>query len=165
MAMQPRNSIDLQRLFERAIARDAQGLHVDEEELVLLAEGRIDELSDARVLRAVAADPELAEVVAEARELFAAQPAGARGRESHRLMFATRAVFALAACVMLSLGLWRMIDPPAAPGGIGTASVSTQPATSDAWRETALIVSIVVAVLLAVPVAWWAIRSKPETSN
>ena len=88
------------------------------EDIALLAEGRIDELAPERraaVLDAVAADPELAELLAEATELLAAPVASApRARASQP--FAGRWAhigLALAACMTLAFGTWRLVDPPA----------------------------------------------------
>jgi len=90
---------------------------IDEEDLSLLCEGRIEEIdaeARGRLLEQIAADPAAAQIVAELRALGwgKEQTRGDAGAMTLRLC---AWAWAAAACVVIALGTWRVMAPPAAP--------------------------------------------------
>jgi len=169
MAKLPLDGQEMLELFRRSISAPGKGADVDEEELALLAEGRIGELSAedrSRVLRAVAADESLQDLVVDVRRIYESESISTPQRGHAFWANTTRAVFALAACAMLALGTWRLLDPPATGGAgtIGQSSVNLPGASPSAnWhvtRDRLLIASGGIALILAIPVAWWALRRR-----
>ena len=207
------NAAQLARLLEGAVADTPPppGPVPDDDEIELLLGGRLDTLPEAdqrRILSHVAADPELARLVAEMHAMTAAEadagpaeqpaprgqpdpPAWPRDGAKMRyggLIFFTRCVFAVAACLTLGLGVWRLVDPPTAEQQqqqnqirtMGTGPRQTDPGKTDYWdevqrrrqgervppppaspgmhpRDYALILVGVACLILAIPVAYWAI--------
>ena len=165
-----------------------------DEEVALVATGRLDELSPAdqdRVLRQIAGDGESAQVL---KEVYYALGLGRRDKAppatwtfAASLPF-VRVALTAAACMVVVMGLWRLADPPApisqAPdgsfrimshGGPGSAQPDywaqldqqrlAQRAQRDHLRDYALIASTTTCLILAVPIVWLAIHPRPRKKS
>lgn len=113
----------------------------DIEDLVLLAEGRVDELDDdrrSRLFDAIAASPEAGTLVLELQRLGIGEAAGAARRPAAsgwtlRVLLGT---WAAAACLLLSLAVWRTADPPAPLMTNGTIdTLNAKPEEVDYWAQ------------------------------
>ena len=163
----------LLRALERAgpVPRD----RVDEEQVALVSTGRTEGMSDEerrRVLDTIAADTNLAEWVAQTRGalMSEARPqdteTGRRAGRSGSVLFRIGTVgWALAACVTLALGVWRVSEPtptfdPSGPGyrmtehGTSAESTIQRQTTADRVRDVGLAVGGAVWVGLTIPLAW-----------
>jgi len=182
----PKNRSDMIHLLHAAMDQSGSTTAdrtIEDEHIALLAEGRLDELPESdrqHLLRQVASDPQIAQVLREVRQLIDAPAAGTRqGISSQSFMRFTQYAWAAAACLFLTLGLWRMVDPSAPLQRGPDQSVhilQNQPAGStDYWqmhnqqqlknrlhqdelRDWALIISSGVCVILANPVVLIAVR-------
>lgn len=117
---------------------------VDEENLLLVVLGRGDELSAAErdaVIRAIADDPETAELAAALHRLdlaaIPATPATATARPDILFTFrrTVQVAWALAACLLLTLGVWRLADPPAPLTRHGTLTPYATANQVDYWQQ------------------------------
>lgn len=109
------------------------------EDLFLIASARGDELSAARrdeLLDAVATDPGVAALLQDAHALAAAGSSATETKTEDLApppptfrfpRTAVRAVFALAACLTVALGVWRFADPPATQVAASPNGLFNQP--------------------------------------
>ena len=176
MSDTPRNRTQLIRLMNEVIlAGSAQTGSIDDEQIALLAEGRLGELPPDQqedLLRAVVADPSHAELLENLCDLGLGQsgettpkPSRLFGRYPVRLL---TGAWAAAACLMIGLGLWRVADPPAAqePAGAIRPYDAAPPgpdywsqldrqrlagrASRDQYRDYALVASTTTCLILSV---------------
>ena len=185
----PSNRAQLIALLRQAIEAD-QGPDgpIDDEHLILLATGRGDRLSDEQrrsLLRQVAANPEAARLVRELHELGLDEGQDAPD-VSPPVVFTFRRVaqvgWAVAACLFIAIGAWRMADPPAPLNLDGTIRPYQTDDRIDYWeqldrqrlieraehdhlRDIALVISASACLVLAIPVAWWLLRSGPRRQD
>lgn len=143
MTNQPTTPSDMARLLIAATDHDRPDEAADavsDEHLLLLATGRLAELPPSdqmRLLSQVAADPDSAELLKELRahhieELQdSTQPSQPRQPSQPQGPYLFRRVLGFtltaAACALISLGIWRLADPPApfvpsSDGGISILS-------------------------------------------
>jgi hypothetical protein len=181
------NKSQLRHLLERVMHESARdGVELDEEHMALLAEGRLDALSPPerdRLLRLIAADPAAGELLAELDQLGLRPPTVEDSRtarpRSSRAFYTLFSLWAAAACLFLSLLLWRAADPPAplAPDGtlrvMGTSSADldyweqldhqrrVERVQRDRYRDYALIISTGTGLVLSIGLVAYALRRKP----
>ena len=158
----------------------------DEEDLILLATGRLEEVPGNRrndLLRCVASDDELAELVSQLNALGLSdeQHGHAEQPAATRLMIGARYAWAIAACLLLMLGIWRVADPPAPVTIHGTLKPYATEAQSDYWqqldrqrlveraerdrvRDYALLGTSIACVVLTIPVVITALR-RPQAKT
>ena len=146
---------------------------IDDEEIALLATGQLDKLPPARrkqLLHQVATDPVAARLVKDIHSLNLDESVEAQRsmwRSSPRLRSVTVA-WALAACLMMGLFLWRVVDPTPPVRGAGTVQVYgetqeppdywsqlekqrlAQQATYHGYREYALVATTTICLVLSV---------------
>ena len=186
----PRNRNEWIDALRHAMAdadTDRKGPTALEEEVGLVLEGRLDELPPAdrtRVLRAAIHDPETAELLASGHRLGLAGETRPRRSEGSRFRRVITIGWAVAASLLLMLGVWRLADPPeATPSGPDIRLQSTDPTRSDDaeqyWqqaekqrameqlrtdrlRDYALLASAVACLLLSLALAWKTIRRSPD---
>jgi hypothetical protein len=147
----------------------------DDEQVALLLEGRVDELSEMgrdQLLRQIAASPEAGEAVAAIGRLGGRQVGRSDG---WRIGPWVGVAWAAAACLVVSLGAWRLADPPQTAEAVlqlqaldasETASPSQQQRRAELaeqiergrQRDWALGIGGVVCVALTIPVAIALIR-------
>jgi len=112
----PRTRDEMARLLAESLqAHPLPGEPINDEHLILLASGcgdRIPEPARERLLRQIAGNTEAAELLRDLHQ-FSLQEATAKksGPRMHLVMF-TRMAWAVAACVAVGLGTWRLVDPP-----------------------------------------------------
>ncbi|MGD1278012.1 MAG: hypothetical protein ABR964_12420 [Tepidisphaeraceae bacterium] len=112
----PRNADELVRVLQGALGQRAGPEPIDEEQLALLCEGRIEAIdaeARGRLLEQIAADPAAAQVVAELRALGWGSERG-RGDAGTMTLRLCAWAWAAAACLVIALGTWRVMAPPLA---------------------------------------------------
>jgi hypothetical protein len=125
---------------------------VDEEHLVLFASGRLDRVPESMrgpLLRAVATNPALGQLIAELHELRLDEGA-VRIEQAHgspnviarigpRVGAPLGVTWLVAACMLFGIGLWRFGDPPAPLNPDGSVSMmqmeQTPGPSQDYWQE------------------------------
>jgi hypothetical protein len=106
------NNAAMVRLLDQSISQFANpgSTEVNEEHLTLLCMGRIDELSAAEryvILRQIAADAELANLVAQMREMGWGEDEHPASTFQDVILRITPIAWSLAACLAVALGVWR----------------------------------------------------------
>lgn len=147
------------RLIRDALARgaDAGATPLRDEDLILLAEGRLDEVDASRrdaLLQAVACDSTLSAAVAEFSAMVyphgletETEPLAKIGPVGSASRFAMHNGWKIAAMVALAFGAWRLADPP---GAVPDNTVvirdmhvpGDEPGGSGVWRDVALGASV-----------------------
>jgi len=188
-AAQPELMDTIDAAFERAGDPSAPD-RVSPEDLYLLATGGLQRIPENRrrdLLEAIAADPALAQLVAQlhhdagrgASDGGQAVAHGAR-RPPAWVRQLMHGMLAAAACLTIAMGAWRFADTPTHPAP-GTENIETYQAdpAHDYWRDAgaqarierevrdrmrdyALLLSAAATFVLAIPVAWWALRGGPR---
>jgi hypothetical protein len=179
------NRSELTQLLASVIHEPDAGRDLDEEQLALLAEGRLDALAAPereRVLRAIAADPQSGDLLIELDQLgirpAASAKAGGAGRR--QTSYVLLGLWAAAACLLLGLALWRAADPPAPIAPDGSLRVlgadageleyweqlshqrRIERAQRDRYRDYALIISTGTGLVLSVGLVLYALRRHPH---
>ena len=183
MTSLPRTRNDMIAIVREAMQRHRAGdsPDVNEEHLVMLATGRLDELPPgdrARLLRQVAGDAATSQLVAELRSLGLEEPAAAPLPVGGPNWFrATQIVWAIAACLCIALGLWRLADSPYDlpqpaqpieqmgaddPADPWDALAAERRAEAEAqqWRDIALISAATIWGVVTIPLVIGAIRRR-----
>jgi len=170
-------------MLRSAIATHSRGdlSTVDNEQITLVAEGRLHELEPAqrdRLLRQIAGTPDAALLLKRLHDLDLSGTA-LRGaaREPHIFRIAT-GMLAIAASLMIGLLVTRLIVPTPVPMHNGLVPF-TAPAQPDYWhqldeqrrqqkikwctyRDYALVFSTVSCLVLSVGVVWIALRRRKQ---
>ncbi len=143
----PRSRHDMIDRLQNAMAQaGSDAPELDCEHLALMAAGRLDELDPddrSRLLARIAADPDAGRLLADLRQLGLDESDDAAAGPDHarplRLLKMTAVGWAVAACMVIGLGLWRTAQPPipmhsGGPGG--TFQVySADDAAPDYWSQ------------------------------
>jgi len=181
MTRMPQTRTDMIALVRDAMQRqDADAPTADPEHLVMLATGRADELpapDRARLLRAVASDPQTSQLVAELRAMDLDEPAAPpKTLGSPNWFRATRVVWAIAACLFVALSLWRLVDAPeyTTTDPIPIEAMGDEPTDpwdalaaerraqveAEQWRDIALISAGTVLGVVTIPLVIGLIRKR-----
>ena len=187
MPSAPSDRAEMLRLVNGAIdalQRDSDE-PIDEEHVSLLVTGQVERIPPAQrqdLLREVARDPELAQLVRDLHALGLSESDD--GAERSPVLFSfgrvTTIVWAAAACVLFGLGGWRLIDPPAPIAADGTLQTYQADARMDYWeqldrqrlieraehdrmRDMALLACAAACLVLSVPVVWRVMRRDPAS--
>jgi len=172
-----KNRRDMIQLLAESIdsQQPAPSTEIDDEQIALLAAGKLDHLNQAqrkRLLRQVASDLIAGELLRDLCELKLEESERAAATNGRRLRVALRLVaagWAVAACLMVGLLVWRMTNP-AAPIRDQVQPYGTEQTQPDYWsqlehqrllrqaerykyREYALLASTTACVILSISLA------------
>jgi len=192
MSIKPKNRSEMVDILKAALnhaaATKGEQHPLDDEQIALAATGQLDRLPAAErawILRSIAADPESAELLSQVHDVLAESKSDLGGHRAggpvlYTFRRATHVAWAAAACLALMLGAWRMADPPLA---LSPDDISFQPYQQqgppnywdevdqqrqidrhvrDQMRDYALVACGFTCVVLAIPVAWWAVQGRPR---
>lgn len=184
----PNNRSQMAALMREVMAADpsaqSQSPLTDEEIAVVATRGLdgVPESMRQRVLQQAVVDPEAAQLLRDAVQLDLEDSvvvARRKRKPVKHFMQLTYVAWAAAACLVLSLGVWRFADPPrdvtSTGGGMTIHSLSVDRPVPDYWnqvererlmdqaqsdrlRDYALLASSLACLILSIPVAIRVIR-------
>jgi hypothetical protein len=181
----PKSPAEIVRLLTRTMSASGDAGEINEEDLALLCLGRIDEIpaeARARLLQKISADPQAGEVIAELRQMGWGAEVRIADPAMLTLRIGSWA-WAAAACLAIALGVWRLAAPPGnlpnppanPPAYVQTIPQPENPANATAprpqpapppqpnpapaqsipARDSALVVTMILAALLSIPTVYY----------
>ena len=180
----PKNRSDMIRLLRNSIDSCQPDLpnEIDDEQIALLASGQLGRLPEEKqkiLLMQIASDPIAAELVKDLQELnldetIAVTTTKIQQLHRHRILRSVAAGWALAACLMIGLFVWRTVEP-AAVEPIRTYNADqpdywtqvyyqrlSQMSRQDRYREYALVASTFACVILSAGLVICIITNRPR---